>query len=134
MPQAPSPQGLFDSISNEEFVTILRALPYPSAHEAASRIEYLAAQEGMLEGAQSVAAQLRSELARTRQPLTEEVQRLNQRIEQLNGLIARQNAALSWYGEEAAAIARNLAIHRETAVAASLQVLALDAGKRSKVS
>ena len=44
--------------------------------------------------------------------------------------LERMYAALRWYGDEADALAKNMIEKRDTAVLASVQVLALDAGKR----
>ena len=43
----------------------------------------------------------------------------------------RMYDALRWYGDEAAALAVNLAAKKDMAILASVQVLALDAGKRA---
>ena len=45
--------------------------------------------------------------------------------------LERMYDALRWYGDEAAALAANMTAKRDMAVLASVQVLALDAGKRT---
>ena len=45
--------------------------------------------------------------------------------------IEQLREALRWYGDEAAALATNMAAKKDMAVLASVQVLALDTGKRA---
>lgn len=45
--------------------------------------------------------------------------------------IARLTTALEWYAAEARALAENMAAKKDMAVLASVNVLALDAGKRA---
>ena len=53
-------------------------------------------------------------------------------LSQLAGELKEARAALRWYADEAEAIAKHLQEKRDTALLASVQVLALDAGKRAR--
>jgi hypothetical protein len=45
--------------------------------------------------------------------------------------IERMSEALRWYGDEAYALSSNMNMQKDMAILASVQVLALDAGKRA---
>jgi hypothetical protein len=78
-------QEQIDGLTHSEIADRLRLYSHPLLEAAADSIDYLAAQEGLLEKAQQAAERARAELAETKRPLDEQMARLNQRVIELTG-------------------------------------------------
>lgn len=73
-------QEQVDALGHREIADRLRKYNHPLLRSAADSIDYLAAQEGLLERAQQATEQARSELAENKRPLDAQMARLNQRV------------------------------------------------------
>lgn len=73
-------QDQVDALDHGEIADRLRRYPHPLLKAAADSIDYLHAQEDLLEKAQQAAERARAELAETKRPLDEPMARLNQRV------------------------------------------------------
>ena len=78
----PSPD-IVDAMSHHDIADWLRSTGSRVGQAAYDSIEYLAAQEGLLEEAQKANERLRAELAEIKRPLSEQMERLNQRVIEL---------------------------------------------------
>lgn len=76
-------QEQVDALGHGEIADRLRRYSHPLLAAAADSIDYLAAQEGLLERAQQAAAHARAELAEHKRPLDSEMARLNRRVIEL---------------------------------------------------
>jgi hypothetical protein len=82
-PNMTEPLPDYENMSHDDLIVDLRASG-PLCIEAADRIEYLFAQEDLLEETQQRVKALESELAETKRPLDEQMARLNQQIIEAN--------------------------------------------------
>lgn len=80
---APYSQEQVDGMSHNGIADALRRYSHPLLTAAADSIDYLAAQEGLLEQAQQASEKARHELAETKRPLDDQMARLNQRVIEL---------------------------------------------------
>lgn len=77
-------QEQIDALSHHQIADWLRRYSHPLLKAAADSIDYLAAQEDLLEKAQQAAERAHAELAEVKRPLDEQMARLNQRVVELN--------------------------------------------------
>jgi hypothetical protein len=78
-------QDQVDALSHGQIADRLRRYNHPWLQSAADSIDYLAAQEGLLEKAQQDAMRAVTELAEHKRPLDAEMARLNRRVIELTG-------------------------------------------------
>lgn len=76
-------QEQVDELGHHEIADRLRRYPHPLLKAAADSIDYLAAQEGLLEKAQLAAERARADLEEHKRPLDEPMARLNRRVIEL---------------------------------------------------
>lgn len=73
-------QEQVDAMSHHQVADTLRRYDHPLLKSAADSIDYLAAQEGLLEKAQQAAERARADLEEHKRPLDEPMARLNRRV------------------------------------------------------
>jgi hypothetical protein len=76
-------QDQVDELSRHEIANRLRGYSHPLLKAAADSIDYLAAQEGLLEKAQQEAERVHAELKEMKRPLDQQMARLNERVVEL---------------------------------------------------
>jgi len=76
-------QEQIDALAHGEIAARLRRYGHPLLTAAADSIDYLGAQEGLLERAQQAAERARADLAEHKRPLDEPMARLNRRVIEL---------------------------------------------------
>jgi hypothetical protein len=109
-------QAQIDALDHGEIADRLRRYPHPLLQAAADSLDYLHAQEGLLEVAQKAAERARAELAETKRPLDDQMARLNQRVIELTGELDALRLRLppSPLPPEASAEARPTALPEDT--------------------
>lgn len=86
----------FEAMRTEELCGRLRQSGDPMLAEAAQRLEYHDAQEGLLEHAQQANARLRAEVEEIARPLDAEMGRLNRNLITVNAQLEAMRHLLVW--------------------------------------